>query len=210
MRERLAVDLDAEAGLLRNRDAPVDHAQLLAGEVAPQSGFAQLARQELDESDLGTRGGEMRRGGDRDSGLPEMRHDGQAALSCHLAHTPRLGEAADAADVGLGDADPALVHELRELVPGRQPFAARDRYGLLLGEAAVSGQIVGPEWRLEEEDVELDPVANHAERRVGVGECVLHVDQQRHLRPDGGAHRCRPPPSCVREARSGRRGHRAR
>ncbi len=82
-----------------------------------------------------------------------------------------------------------MIHQLRELVSGRQPLAARDRDRLLLREPAVAVEVVRPERRLEEADVELGPVADHAQRGVGVRERVLHVDEQRHLGADRLAHR---------------------
>ena len=108
----------------------------------------------------------MRGGGDRDPGLPEVRHHAQPALAGQIAHAACLRQPANPPDVGLGHADRALVHQSLVLEARRQPFARRDRDRLLLREPAIAVQVVRPERRLDEEEVEPFPIAQHRERRV--------------------------------------------
>ncbi len=61
---------------------------------------------------------------------------------------------------------------------GGEPFAGGDPNRLFIGQASVAVQVVGPERRLDEVEIELFPSLEHSQRRVGVGEGVLHVDEQ--------------------------------
>ncbi len=73
------------------------------------------------------------------------------------------------------------------LEAGRRPLAGGDRDRLLVGEAAVAGEVVGPQRRLDEGELVALPVGHHAQRRVGVGEGVLDVDEQRDVGADRAA-----------------------
>ena len=184
----VAVELDPEAGTGRQRDRAIDHLQLVAGEVLAQTCLAQLRWEELDVVAVGCDGGEMCRGCDRDTCLPQVRDNSQPALAGEVAHALGLGQAADTADVGLRDGDPPAFDQVEVLEARRQPLARRDR-DRLLGEARVAVEVVRPQRRLNKEEVELLPVAQNAECTVGVGESVLYVDKQCGFRSDRAADR---------------------
>src|SRR6185503_13961062 len=121
-------------------------------------------------------GREVRAGCDADARLPAVRNDLAPALSGHLRHAPRLGEAADPPDVRLRDVDEPSVHQVRELVTCGLPLAGCDLHGRFAVQAGVTFQIVDLDGGLEEKEVEFLPITDGAEAGFGVRPGILDVD----------------------------------
>jgi hypothetical protein len=68
-------------------------------------------------------------------------------------------KAADAADIGLCHVDLAALDEVLELPVRRQPFAGGDLHRRRVVQLGVFVEIVDPDRRLEEEEVELASIA---------------------------------------------------
>ena len=126
----------------------------------------------------------MGRRGDRDARLPAVRDDEPPAGCGELADATRFGQPADAADVGLGDGDEAPVEKLHELVAGREPLAGGDLHGRAACELRVAVEVVGPERRLDEEEVVGLPGLEHASGALDGVQGVADVDHQHKVRPD--------------------------
>ena len=117
-----------------------------------------------------------------------MGHDQAFPGSGEGADATSLREATDPTDVGLGDLHPTLVDQDFEVVAGRQPLSGRDPHRRSLRQLCVSRDVVRPERRLEEEDVESLPQFCNSQRAFDRIERVLDVDHDRHPWPDGRAH----------------------
>ena len=112
-----------------------------------------------------------------------MRNDEAARCGRELAHPPGLREPAHPPDVRLDDGDPGR-DQVRELVPRREPLALCDANGRAPLQLGVAGEVVDPQRRLEEEDVELRERLATPQCTLDRVEGVLHVDHERHLGPD--------------------------
>lgn len=55
-------------------------------------------------------------------------------------------------------------------------------------ESRIIVQVVDPDRRLQEVEIERRPVADCAQSRLGIGPHVLHVHHERHLEAEGLAH----------------------
>jgi hypothetical protein len=187
--ERLPVHLDAQAGLPRQRDLAALELELVGHQLLPEERVAQVGGEELDERAVRGHRGEVSAGGNADPRLPGVGDDEPAPPGGKLAHAARLGEAADAPHVGLGDVDQPAVHEVLELEARGEPLAGSHPDTRLAVEPRVARDVIARERRLDEEEVELPPVAERPERGVGVRPGVLDVHQQGELRADGLAAR---------------------
>src|SRR5439155_7390726 len=150
--ERIGVQLDAEAGALRQRELAVDELELVGHEIAPQSRLGHLLRHVLEERHMPGHSGEVRRGGDRYARLPTVRDDEPLSFRRELADTASLGEPADAADIRLHDLHSPAVHQVEEFEPCREPLACGDGDRRAPRQLCVAVEVVGPEWCLDEED----------------------------------------------------------
>ena len=146
----------------RGREPTVGEDELVDSQLLAQPRLAELGRQELEERHVRRDRREVRRDRDRDARLPGVRHDQAAPLARHVADAARLGEAPDPADVGLRRRAPPSA---RSAGGTRGATRATRRRRSAPASAAVSSRIavdvVGPERRLEEEDV----VARRSARR---------------------------------------------
>ena len=158
--------------------------------------------QELDVVAVRRDRGQMRGGGDRDPGLPEMRHDAQSALPCQLADAPRLRQPADPPDVRLATRIPPRSIRSRARSgssatrPPRSGSAAPRRAGDSRPGRRARAASRRSRGRTRSQS------RSTAQRGVGVRERVLHVDQQRDVRSDRLAHGGERPRCCAPTARA--------
>jgi hypothetical protein len=71
-----------------------------------------------------------------------VRHDQPPAILRQVADAHRLGESADASDVGLGNGDLADVHQLAKFVSRVEPLAGSDAHRCVGGEVGVAFEVV--------------------------------------------------------------------
>ncbi len=110
---------------------------------------------------------EVRRGGHREAGRPGVRDDLPPVLASELDDATGRREATDSADVGLRDLHAAVPDQHLEVMPGRKPLSSGDADRRARRELGVSGDIIAPERRLEEIDVEACGCAKSVMRRGG-------------------------------------------
>ena len=139
---------------------------------------------------MGCDRGQVRRRRDRDPGLPAMGDDHPAARGGEVADAARFRQPADPADVRLRDGDEAAVDQLQELVPGREPLPGGELHGRAPGKLRVALEIVRPQRRLHEEQVEGLPRLEDTGGPLDRVEGVADIDHEREFGPDGRAHRC--------------------
>ncbi len=86
----------------------------------------------------------MRGCGDGDAGLPPVWDDQSTSLGGEVADSLRLGQPADAPHVGLGNVDATPIHQIEELVAGREPFTCGDLDRRASCQLGVAVQVVCP------------------------------------------------------------------
>src|SRR5207249_1861324 len=171
--EHGAVDLEAEAGSRRDVQDVAGAFGRVEGElVAQRVGRAIQLEQGFGREHGGRvrrqRGGEVEAREQADGRSPHVRVDRHGRRRCQCGDSPRLGEAATTADVGLQDVHGAPRAELAEAPTCVLGLAARDRDSERRLDLAVAVHVLGDNGLFEPGEVVRLDLPAEADRLAGV------------------------------------------
>src|SRR6185503_12281598 len=112
-----------------------------------------VRREEFDIGAVRSDGRKMRARSDADASLPAVWDDEPFSFTRHFHNAPRLGEAADATNIGLRDIDQSHVHQVGEFVTCILPFASSDFHWRCVVQTSIASEIIDLNRRLEKEEI---------------------------------------------------------